>query len=192
MTQPVNTVPLEKIRDCYVRFAQNEAFGVSPLYEALARRVATSDRLLRFISSLPTAKHQPNLLFAAVRHLCGTPRDPSVFEQWVVANEDAVRDLMLSRRTQTNEPGRCATLLPILSGLPGPLALIEVGASAGLCLLPDFYGYDYGRALLRPPSLEGIEPPVFPCRANDRHADSLRAAARHVASRAGLEPVEPL
>jgi hypothetical protein len=45
---------------------------------------------------------------------------------------------MLSRSTQTNEPARCATLLPVLAQLPQPLALNEVGASAGLCLLPDF------------------------------------------------------
>jgi hypothetical protein len=51
---------------------------------------------------------------------------------------------MLARRTQTNEPARCATLLPALALLPQPLALLEAGASAGLCLLPDRYSYDYG------------------------------------------------
>src|SRR5690606_33483012 len=49
----------------------------------------------------------------------------------------------LSRSTQTNEPGRCASLLPALAAVPGPLALIEVGASAGLCLYPDQYSYRY-------------------------------------------------
>lgn len=52
--------------------------------------------------------------------------------------------LVRSRRTQTNEIGRCATLLPALGLLPQPLALIEVGASAGLNLLLDRYTYDYG------------------------------------------------
>lgn len=46
------------------------------------------------------------------------------------------------RSTQTNEPARCAVLLPLPSALPQPLALIEVGASAGLCLHPDRYRYD--------------------------------------------------
>ena len=50
---------------------------------------------------------------------------------------------MMARRTQTNEPARCATLLPALARLPPPLALIEVGASAGLTLLFDRYSYDY-------------------------------------------------
>jgi hypothetical protein len=34
-------------------------------------------------------------------------------------------------------------LLPALALLPQPLAIIEVGASAGLTLLADKYSYDY-------------------------------------------------
>src|SRR5690606_30803187 len=47
------------------------------------------------------------------------------------------------RRTQTNEPGRCAPLLAALERIPGPLALIELGASAGLCLGVDRYAYRF-------------------------------------------------
>jgi hypothetical protein len=59
---------------------------------------------------------------------------------------------MLERRTQTNEPARCAALMPLLAAVPGPLALIEVGTSAGLCLYPDRYGYDYDGTRVGPPS----------------------------------------
>ena len=59
---------------------------------------------------------------------------------------------MLERRTQTNEAARCALMLPLLAALPQPLALLEVGASAGLCLLPDRYGYDYGTATRSAPA----------------------------------------
>ena len=51
---------------------------------------------------------------------------------------------MRARRTQTNEPARCAVLLPALAQLPEPLALVDVGASAGLTMLFDRYSYDYG------------------------------------------------
>lgn len=50
---------------------------------------------------------------------------------------------MLTRRVQTNEPARCAVLLPALARLPQPLALIEAGAGAGLTLLFDRYSHDY-------------------------------------------------
>ncbi|GHD02877.1 hypothetical protein GCM10008096_08490 [Zhihengliuella salsuginis] len=49
--------------------------------------------------------------------------------------------------TQTNEPARCATLLPVFEQIQSdsgkPLALIELGPSAGLCLLPDRFAYRY-------------------------------------------------
>src|SRR2546422_7938847 len=53
-----------------------------------------------------------------------------------------VGDVMRSRRTQTNEVGRCAVLFPALPS--GPLALVEFGASAGLCLLLDQFHYELG------------------------------------------------
>jgi hypothetical protein len=62
----------------------------------------------------------------------------------MVEHWDHLVPLILSRRTQTNEPGRCRVLAPLLARLPGPLALIEVGASAGLCLYPDRFGGDHG------------------------------------------------
>jgi hypothetical protein len=77
---------------------------------------------------------------------------------------DAVRSIILRRSTQTNEPGRCALLLPVLAKLPQPLALLEVGASAGLCLFPDRYGYEYPSRSLRPWG-EDNSYPVFPCKA---------------------------
>jgi hypothetical protein len=96
--------------------------------------------------------------------------------------------IMLSHSTQTNEPARCATLLPVFAQLPQPLALIEVGASAGLCLLPDFYTYDYGGRIIRPEA-SGPSPPVFPCSANS--ATPLPTMMPQILWRAGLD-VNPL
>jgi len=147
----------------YARFAEEEAHGRSPLYETIARGVAADAEIIGFLLSLPTAKRQPNLLLAVVRHLFGTPVDWLAFRERLLSGRDAVRAVMQSRSTQTNEPARCATLLPVLARLPQPLALIEVGASAGLCLLPDRYGYDYGRVILP----TGARSPTFRCAAND-------------------------
>ena len=129
--------------ETYRDFARHQAAGASPLYQALTAGVAGDPELLYFLDSLPAPKRQPNLLLAAVRYLDGTGDSYPAFRAFVVEHLDEIRTTMLERRTQTNEVGRCATLLPLLAQLPPPLALLEVGASAGLCLLPDRYGYDY-------------------------------------------------
>jgi hypothetical protein len=119
-----------------------------------------------------------------MRHLFGTLPDWDRFHASLIANADAVRAVMRVRSTQTNEPARCAVLLPILSRLPQPIALIEVGASAGLCLLPDFYGYDYGRRALAPRP-GSSEPPVFACKASPD--TPLPEALPFIVWRAGLD-----
>ena len=172
----------EQLAARYRRFAEVEAHGRSPLYEAFALGVAADAFALEFLAALPDEKRQPNLLFAALRHVCGTPRDWPEFRAMLRDNAIAVRATMLARRTQTNEAGRCATLLPVLARLPQPLALLEVGASAGLCLLPDRYGYDYGHRRLAPASPDA---PVFPCRADP--ATPLPAAHPRIAWRLGLD-----
>jgi hypothetical protein len=161
------------------RFAETEARSHSPLYETLARSVASDPDILTFLADLPAAKQQPNLLLAAVRYVSGVQTTPHDFRAAFLARRDSIRAEMLRRRTQTNEPGRCAVLLPVLARLPGPLALIEVGASAGLCLLPDRYGYAY----------DGHQPfgpePRFPCRADA--ATPVPVAHPAIVWRAGLD-----
>jgi hypothetical protein len=126
----------------YRAFAQ-DARGRSPAYEALAMSVAGDAAVLRFLGSLPPEKRQPNLLFAAARYLLGEPAGITGLRALIRRNGDGLAGVMMARRTQTNEPARCTTLLPALARLPQPLALIEVGASAGLTLLVDRYSYDY-------------------------------------------------
>ena len=128
----------------YAEFAAREARGVSPSYERLADAVSRNDELLGLIGTLPEAKQQPNLFFGVVRLLGGPVGDPAAFHDYVTAHWPAIATEMRARATQTNEPGRCAVLLPVLATLPQPLALLEVGASAGLCLYPDRYAYRYG------------------------------------------------
>lgn len=130
--------------DWYRDFADRQARGESPSYERLSRAVAADAELIARIEELPEPKRQPNLLFAAVRRLGGPTDEPGEFRAWVRRHWIEVSAVMRVRRTQTNEAGRCAALLPVLASLPGPLALLEVGASAGLCLYPDRYRYRYG------------------------------------------------
>lgn len=179
-----NDEALEKVRARYLAFAQGEAKGW-PLYQTMAVVIAHSEPLLRFIASLPPPKRQPNLVLAAVRHVYGTPRDLRHLEHLVERRGEELRAVIMARSTQTNEPGRCATLLPVLTRLPQPLALLEVGASAGLCLLPDRYGYDYGGVRLGPEGADADAAPVFPCRASD--ATPLPDALPRIAWRAGLD-----
>jgi len=95
---------------------------------------------------------------------------------------------MLENSTQTNEPARCAVLLPLLARLPQPLALLEVGASAGLCLLPELYAYDYGKGILRPKCTD-CRAPVFHCTVNDE--TPLPTSMPEIVWRAGLD-INPL
>jgi hypothetical protein len=128
----------------YAEFAARETRCVSPTYERLSVAVSRDDEMLALLGTLPPAKRQPNLLFGVVRFLGGPVHDPAAFHDYAVTNWPAIEEQMRTRATQTNEAGRCAILLPVLAALPQPLALLDVGASAGLCLYPDRYAYRYG------------------------------------------------
>jgi Uncharacterized protein conserved in bacteria (DUF2332) len=128
----------------YAQFAESQALnGGSPTYQDWARGVAADPEVRALLDSLPEPKRQPNLLFAAVR-VAGAPAGRwAATRAWLLAAWSDVEHTMRTHTTQTNEPRRCATLLPTLAAIEGPIALIEVGASAGLCLYPDRYSYLY-------------------------------------------------
>jgi len=152
-----------RISERYRAFAVDEARGVSEAYDTLALGIAASPEILDFIASVPADRRQPNLFLAAVRQVCGVPESMTHLKSSLRQAHERIRLVMLSRTTQTNEPARCSVLLPVLAQLPQPLALLEVGASAGLCLLPDRYGYDYGQRRIEP-TVKGA--PVFHCTAS--------------------------
>ena len=133
----------ETLRDYYRTFARLEAAGTSPKYTAWAEGVSADDEIIALLLELPRPKRQANLLFAAARHLGAGDGSYAELRSWLLDHWAKVRELMFARSTQTNEAGRCAALLPALAQIDRPLALIEVGASAGLCLYPDRYSYRY-------------------------------------------------
>ncbi len=154
----------------YRAFAEVEARGMSACYERWAAGVAADPRLISLIDQLPAVKRQPNLIFSAARFHGAHPGEYPEFASWLRAHWADVAATCLTHATQTNEPGRCAVLLPALAALAGPLALIEVGASAGLCLHPDRYSYRYrfaaddrdgGERMLHP--ADGPSPVVLDC-----------------------------
>jgi hypothetical protein len=177
---------MDRLAAEYRRFSAQDTAGRSALYTEITRHVAEDRELLAILCELEPAKRQPNLLLAAVRHLYGdfAPDWPQ-FRERFFARRSEVLEVIRTHRTQTNEPARCATLLPVLASLPQPLALLEVGTSAGLCLLPDRYGYDYGDGRqLSTPALDR-DGPVFQCAVND--VTPVPQALPDVVWRAGLD-----
>jgi hypothetical protein len=134
---------LDAIARRYLHFADREARGSSPSYETWSRAMAADRTLLAQLATLPAAKQQPNLVFAALRWHGRRPGDLASLRQGLLERWPEVSRTIMRRATQTNEPARCAVLLPLLHRVGGPIALIELGAAAGLCLIPDRYSYAY-------------------------------------------------
>lgn len=122
----------------YRDFAR-EADG-SPCFEAWADGVADDPDVLAWLQDLPPRKRQANLVFATARwHGVPAPGPYAGLRDALLGDDGTVRNTILERATQTNEVGRLACLTPAFARVAGgrPLALLEVGASAGLCLYPD-------------------------------------------------------
>lgn len=143
----------DRAAEWFRRFADAEG-RESQRYREWALAIAEDDELLAKIIRLPVAKRQPILLLTCAR-VAGVPLRP-----YATARTDFVKlwpriaSLAKERATQTNDPRRCSPLLIALSRIRGPIALIEVGASAGLTLIPDRYSYAWtarGRRIVADP-----------------------------------------
>jgi hypothetical protein len=134
---------LTKTAEWYRRFRDLETAGQSEIYADWATGVAEDDDVLSLIIGLPRPKRQPNLIFACARLLGAPLAGYRAFRGWLVDNWPAVAAEARVRATQTNEPRRLTAIMPLLAAIGPRVALLEVGASAGLCLYPDRYSYDY-------------------------------------------------
>lgn len=165
----------------YEDFAAH-AEGSSPTWGAVARWVPTQPELVERLDGLPGIKRQPNVFLATLKYL-GAPLEPTpalaafVEERWA-----DVERAVLSHSTQTNEPGRCAVMAPLLAQVDGPIALLELGFSAGLTLFPDLYRYEWSGDV----DVRAGEPdtPLIRCRVE---GDGPTPALPHVAFRAGID-----
>jgi hypothetical protein len=131
----------------YRHFGTVDAPGSSPCYADWSLHMADDPELIARIDQWPHNKRQPLLMLAAARFLGAKVSPYPEFRTFLDEHWDEVSRTVMSRATQTNEVGRCATLLPSLGAIAAaegrPLALIEVGASAGLALFPDRYSYEF-------------------------------------------------
>ncbi len=150
-------------------FAEAEC-EAEPLYAALSHAIATQDDVLALLLQTPYPQRRPVLLFAATHDLLlagcahpladfyrtcvdddGAPRGDvdeagGLFADFCRVQRDALVESLTQRTVQTNEIGRSAVLRLALATLPPdrPIALIDVGCSAGLNLLVDRYRYAFG------------------------------------------------
>ena len=120
-----------------------EAEG-SPVYAEWAHGVAGDDDVLRVVEAAPEARRQPVLVLATCRWLGASPGPWSRLREWVLGHAAELVAELGRRSVQTNDVRRSAPLSLALARLEGPVALLEVGASAGLCLYPDRVAYEGG------------------------------------------------
>lgn len=147
------------------REAGDDQMSRSPLYGALNRRIAEHLEIVELLAAAPEHQQLPVLLLAAVHSLvlaepdlelanwypttAATPRDGDPFPAFArlcADRSDEIRRIVATRSVQTNEVGRCTFLLPALGSIEaetGPLAIVDVGTSAGLNLRLDRFRYRY-------------------------------------------------
>ncbi|MEH7225258.1 DUF2332 domain-containing protein [Bacillus sp. JJ1566] len=149
-------------------FAITECKGSSRLYEFLSLKITEDDDILELASHARKGQPSSNLLFGAVHYLLLKGKDhqlrefyPSIvtnprnveesfihFKDFCLQFSDEIISLLQEKLVQTNEVRRCSYLFPafqsIYNTVKKPLALIEIGTSAGLQLLWDQYSYSYG------------------------------------------------
>ena len=159
---------LETLSRVFHRFAELECPGMSALYESLCHSIAEDGEVLAIAANSRSGQPVPNLFMAAVHWLLmrdaahpasayypdmcrGTvePGDPyPSFRAFCLEMREEITALISVRLVQTNVVRRCAVLLPAFAEAIGeargrPLALVAIGASAGLNLFWDRYAYFY-------------------------------------------------
>jgi len=164
--------PVEKAAESFRYYASTVYPGRSPLYVNLAMRVAEDPEILTRAARAWEKDALPNLFFSAVHFLLlkGEHHQlaafyPSLnnnskhydlaypyFRSFVLEHKDEIDRIITTRFVQTNEVGRCAILVPSFELVARqaknrPLALVEIGSSAGLTLLWDRYHYQYNKTL---------------------------------------------
>ncbi len=168
MSNRSQTPVLETVSGQFQTFAR-QCRESSPLYARLATGIADDREILTLAARAQKGERAANLLLAAVQFLLlkgtrhplaafyenpsATLEDPYPhFRTFCLEYAGEITAILATHRVQTNEVRRSALLLPAFvlvsrQARGRPLYLLEIGAAAGLNLLWDRYGYDYGNGL---------------------------------------------
>ena len=139
-------------RERYAAYAERIA-DASPSYAAWARSL--DDDMVSMLDEVPESKRQPELLFAVARRLGADPSDPGALRALGLEARPALVAALASATVQANDPRRLAPVVPLFAALAArvgrPLGLVDAGAAAGLCSIPDRVTLDHrrGDALVR-------------------------------------------
>jgi hypothetical protein len=197
-------------RDTLVgRFARADAwFDTSPLYQVLARTVATDEDLLDLAAQVRPGQQPANMLMAAVHLLvlenpelpfarffasvrgddAEPPQEAGVeFGAFCAEHRGAITRILRERLVQTNVPGRGVAvrlaLHEIAQRVPGPVTFVEIGPSAGIQLCFDRWALHTGGRRFGPPDAPLILRPQW--RADTAPPDLDRIAP--VRNRLGID-----
>jgi hypothetical protein len=131
-------------RGRYAAYADRIA-SVSPTYAAWARSL--DDHLVALLDEVPETKRQPELLFAVARRLGADPSDPGALRALGREARPALVAALGSATVQANDPRRLGPVVPLFAALAArtrrPLGLVDAGAAAGLCSIPDRVTLDH-------------------------------------------------
>jgi len=167
-----NDSALHQLAKAFEKAAHELYMPDCPLYAELSTSIA-HDRDLLALAAYTRPGQAPTVLLLYIVHylllrgekqplaefyvsLTEHPKPPEdappVFADFCRKHRQEIKQLITTRLVQTNEVRRCTLLLPaimlaIKKAGDAPLALVGLGASAGLILLFDKYGYDYGNGL---------------------------------------------
>ncbi|MBF4615584.1 DUF2332 family protein [Curtobacterium sp. VKM Ac-1376] len=129
--------------------------AVSPSYAAWA--LSLDDALVALLDEVPEQQRQPELLFAVARRLGADPSDPGALRALGREARPALVAAITSATVQANDPRRLGPVVPLFAALAArsdrALGLVDAGAAAGLCSIPDRVILDYrvgsGAAVVR-------------------------------------------
>ena len=116
----------------------------SPLYAEWASGLARDEAVLEVLARARPAQRQPVLVFAVCRFLGAGEGSYTDFREWMLRRPEQWLAELDSRLTQTNDARRTAPVALALAAaeIDAPVALLEVGASAGLGLYPDAFSIE--------------------------------------------------